>query len=96
MNYILFKFRRVRYDPDKNEKLKRQRNVSFEDFINCKEENLLANIENNNPRYPGQRMFIAEIKGYIYVIPYVKNEEEIFLKTMIPSRKFRKLFRGDE
>jgi hypothetical protein len=96
MSYIILVYKRVQYDPDKNEKLKKQRNVSFEDLFDCEEKYILADIENENPRYPGQRIIVAEIKGYTYMIPYVKNEDSIFLKTMIPSRKFRRIFRGDE
>ena len=46
--------------------------------------------------YPHQKIFIVEIDQYAYLVPYVETEEEIFLKTVIPSRKFTKLYlRGD-
>ena len=41
----------------------------------------------NRRKYPGQKMVIVEIDDYAYLVPYVENDEEIFLKTMIPSRK---------
>ena len=36
-------------------------------------------------KYPNQMMFILKIENYIYLVPYVENEKEIFLKTIIPS-----------
>ncbi|MBA1446697.1 MAG: hypothetical protein FE835_17700 [Gammaproteobacteria bacterium] len=45
-------------------------------------------IKHPNPlRYPNQKMFIVNIENYAYLVPFVENETEIFLKTIIPSRK---------
>ena len=41
----------------------------------------------NQDRYPGQRVFVVAIEDYAYLVPFVESNEEIFLKTMIPSRK---------
>jgi hypothetical protein len=41
----------------------------------------------NHDRYPGQRIFIVEINGYTHLVPFVEEEHEVFLKTIIPSRK---------
>ena len=41
-----------------------------------------------NPGYPNQRMYILNIEDYAVVVPFVESEEEIFLKTAFPSRKF--------
>lgn len=41
----------------------------------------------NQERYPGQRIFVVNIRGYAYLIPFVESEIEVFLKTIIPSRK---------
>ncbi len=74
---------------DKNESLKRDRGVSFEDVISQIERGgLIATLEHpNQQRYPGQRIFVVELGGYAYLVPFVENEREIFLKTVIPSRK---------
>ena len=37
-------------------------------------------------------MFILEIGGYAYLVPFVESESEIFLKTMIPNRKATKRY----
>ena len=41
----------------------------------------------NQERYPGQRIFVVEFDGYAYLVPFVESETELFLKTVIPSRK---------
>ena len=41
----------------------------------------------NQERYPGQRIFVVNIDGYAYLVPFVEGETELFLKTVIPSRK---------
>ena len=42
--------------------------------------------------YPNQKIFVLEIDNYVYLAPFVENEDEIFLKTIIPSRKFTKKY----
>jgi len=48
----------------------------------------------NQERYPGQRISVVVIEGYAYLVPFVENEVEIFLKTIIPSRKATKQYIG--
>lgn len=49
---------------------------------------VLDTIEHpNQDRYPGQKIALVRIDDYVYLVPYVENDEEIFLKTIIPSRK---------
>jgi len=43
-----------------------------------------------NPEIPNQGVFLVQIEGYAYVVPYVETESELFLKTIIPSRKATK------
>jgi uncharacterized DUF497 family protein len=86
----------VRYDYEKNELLKKDRGVSFEDVILAIENGyLLDDIEHpNKERYPHQDIFIIFIliKNYVYLVPYEENEKEIFLRTIIPSRKMNKKY----
>lgn len=86
--------KRFSWDPEKNEILKEERDVSFEDIVfYIGQGHLLDIIENkNNEKYRGQRVFIIEIDDYAYLVPYVEDEEEIFLKTIIPSRKATKQY----
>jgi hypothetical protein len=48
----------------------------------------------NQEKYPHQSVFIMEINAYIYIVPYIENEEEVFLKTIIPNRKMTKKYLG--
>ena len=92
----LFKQKTIRYSLEKNEILKEQRDISFEDVILALENgNLLDDIEHpNKDKYPNQNIFIIliEIKNYVYLVPYVEDETSIFLKTIIPSRQMNKKY----
>ena len=86
----------IRYDITKNETLKTERKICFEDVILAIEnDKLLDDLKHpNKEKYPNQNIFILliEIKNYVYIVPYVENENEIFLKTIIPSRKMNKKY----
>jgi len=86
----------IRYSLEKNELLKKQRDVSFEDIILALESGkLLDDIEHpNNGKYPNQNIFIIliEIKNYVYLVPYIEDNISIFLKTIIPSRQMNKRY----
>jgi len=60
---------------------------------------VLDEFENpNKKRYPNQRILVVEIESYAYYVPYVEDEDKIFLKTIFPSRKATKkyLYGGDK
>jgi len=78
-----------RWDNEKNEELKKGRGVCFEQVVLLMErEDVLDTIEHpNQDKYPGQKVAIVKIENYIYLVPYVQERDEIFLKTIIPSRK---------
>ena len=86
----------INWDPDKNNKLIEERNVSFEDVVFClQSDGLLDDLAHpNNEKYDHQRLFVIEIDGYVYLVPYVENDDELFLKTIIPSRKATKHYLG--
>ena len=83
----------IDWSEEKNVWLKANRGVSFEDVVIAIENgNLLAVIAHpNQKKYPNQKMFVVEIGNYAYCVPFVEDEEKIFLKTIFPSRKFLKL-----
>jgi len=78
-----------RWDMGKNELLKDNRGVCFEQVVLLMERGeVLDTIEHpNQERYPGQKIAVIIIDTYVYLVPYVEQNEEIFLKTIIPSRK---------
>ena len=81
----------------KNNNLKLERNVSFEEVVFYIERGQLLDIieHPNQEKYGGQQIFIVNINDYAYLVPFVETEREIFLKTIIPSRKAtRQYLRG--
>jgi uncharacterized DUF497 family protein len=83
-----------RWDNDKNELLKQNRGVCFEQVILLLEKGaVLDTIEHpNQDKYPGQKIAVVVIDTYAYLVPYVEHNEEIFLKTIIPSRKATNMY----
>ena len=81
----------MRYDwnPDKNEKLKKERNISFEEIVfHLSQGDVWKTSDHPNQKdYPGQRIYFVIVEGFIHVVPHVIEEETVFLKTIIPSRK---------
>jgi uncharacterized DUF497 family protein len=77
------------WDNDKNEWLKENRGVSFEEVVILMErEDLLEIVDHpNQDKYPEQKIATVKIGDYAYLVPYVQEREEIFLKTIIPSRR---------
>ncbi|MDD5072555.1 MAG: toxin [Candidatus Omnitrophica bacterium] len=81
----------VRWSQLKSESLKKTRGVSFEETISAE---LIA--VKRHPKRTGQNVMLFNLKGYIWIVPYVEEKDYIFLKTLYPSRKFTKLYRkGD-
>jgi uncharacterized DUF497 family protein len=77
----------IEWNAEKNALLRRERGVSFEDVAHELEaQGFLADIVHPRAKYPHQKMFIVCIQDYIYEVPYVEDDDKIFLKTIIPSR----------
>lgn len=84
------------WNPEKNELLKLERGISFEEIVFHIEAGdvLLVEDHPNQERYPSQRVLSVQIDDYVYLVPHVITESEIFLKTIIPSRKATKRLKG--
>lgn len=80
------------WNDEKNAELKHERDISFEEAIIAIEEGAILDIteHSNKRRYSNQRIFIISVNNYAYLIPFVEDNEKIFLKTIIPSRKATK------
>ena len=89
MYIYLMKFE---WNSDKNEKLKKERNISFEQIIFHLSEGDLWKIADhpNQSDYPDQKIYFVIVDGYIYLVPFIIDDDYIFLKTIIPSRKATK------
>lgn len=85
------------WNEEKNELLKAERQISFEDVVFYIEQGFLLDVleHPNQEKYKGQKIFVVEIEEYAYLVPFLEDEREIFLKTIIPSRKAtRKYLKG--
>lgn len=78
-----------RWGVEKNESLKSVRGVSFESIVVAVEsEGLLDIVEHpHKAKYPNQKILVVSFDGYVYLVPFVEEEDHFFLKTVIPSRK---------
>ena len=86
------------WNGKKNELLRQERGITFEDVIyNLNHDGLLDTIEHpNRKQYPDQRIFVVNIEEYAYLVPFVEERGVIFLKTIIPSRKMTKQYLGGD
>ena len=84
------------WDEEKNELLKQIRGVSFEQVVLAIEiGDLVDRVKHLNlARYPNQKVFLVKIEDYIYSVPYIEDNEKIFLKTIIPNSKATNKYLG--
>lgn len=90
MNYL--------WNEEKNTLLKAERGIGFEDIVTAILEGAIVDIiqHPNKEKYPDQMIYIVEVLEYIYMVPYVRNDQEIFFKTIIPSRKMKKMYKDEK
>lgn len=89
--------KQINWNADKNQLLMDERGISFEDVVFALQAGALLDdlAHPNKEKYPNQRMFVVRIDDYAWLVPYVENEKEFFLKTIIPSRKaFKQYLKG--
>jgi hypothetical protein len=84
----------LNWSEEKNTILKNERDMSFEEIlIAINEGGLLDILEHpNKKKYPNEKIFVIEVNCYVYLVPFAENNNEIFLKTIIPSRKATKQY----
>jgi hypothetical protein len=85
------------WSDEKNALLKTERQVSFEDIVLYIEMGYLLDVleHPNQEKYKGQKVFVVQIDDYVYLVPFVETADQVFLKTIIPSRKAtRKYLKG--
>ncbi len=84
----------ITWSEDKNDWLKKVRGIGFEEVQPILEKKKTLDIVDNpnKKRYPGQKKFVIFVKNYVYLVPFVEDNEKIFLKTIIPSRKATKQY----
>ncbi len=90
--------KRFNWNTEKNKQLLKDRGISFEDIeYYISTGHLLDVIANpNKEKYKNQKMFVVEINAYVYLVPFVEDEKEVFFKTLFPSRKATKKYLNRE
>jgi len=88
----------INWNTEKSLKLKESRGICFEDIVFFIEKGDILDdyLHPNQKKYPQQRIMVIGINNYAYLVPYVEDEEEIFLKTIIPSRKATENYFGEK
>ena len=78
-----------RWNSEKNEQLKAERGLSFERVVVAIETDGLLDVlaHPNAKKYPRQHVLVVAFDGYVHLVPFVEEDEYLFLKTIIPSRK---------
>jgi uncharacterized DUF497 family protein len=86
------------WDDVKNAKLRTERGIGFEEIVfHIERGDLFDILEHPNPgRYTGQRIFVVRREDSVYLVPFVEDENAVFLKTIIASRKATKQYLGEE
>jgi uncharacterized DUF497 family protein len=86
--------KRLDWNEAKNAWLKIERGIGFEDVQTAIDEGkLLDNVAHpNQKQYPRQRILIVIIENYVFLVPFIEDEEKLFLKTIYPSRKFTRSY----
>jgi uncharacterized DUF497 family protein len=81
--------KRFAWDEAKNLKLKAERSIGFEEIVYYIQAGGLLDIleHPNRERYGDQRIFVVRREDYVFLVPFVEDEDFVFLKTIIPSRK---------
>lgn len=84
------------WNEEKNDELKKERNIAFEEIVFYIENGQVIDILENpkNDNYKNQKLYLINIHDYIYVVPFVDDieKDERFLKTIFPSRKYTKKY----
>ena len=88
----------INWNTEKSLLLKESRGVCFEDVVfHIEKGGLLDDYRHpNQKKYAGQRIMVVGVDNYAYLVPYVEDEDEIFLKTIIPNRKATERYFGGQ
>lgn len=84
------------WDKDKDVILRKERGIGFEDIVEAIDSGGLVDVYDhpNQDRYPSQKIYVVKTSAYVYLMPFVIDGEKRFLKTIIPSRKAKKHYKG--
>ena len=97
---MAFKGKNIYFSQEKNMQIKKQRGIGFEDVLLAIEMGgVLDDLSHpNKDKYPNQSILVIliTVKNYVYIVPYVEDDESLFFKTIIPSRKMNQRYNKGE
>jgi hypothetical protein len=87
----------ITYGKEKNDLLKQSRGIGFEEIISAINSGKVLDVcdHPDQVNYPRQKIYVVEALDYVYLVPFVRSDEGVFLKTIIPSRKAKKMYKGE-
>ena len=92
-NYNVIKDKPFFWSPNKIDQLKQERGFGFEDVVEAIDGGgLLDDLCHPSDRYRNQRLYLVNLNGHAIIVPYVEDEDCVFLKTAFPSRKATKKY----
>ena len=73
----LVSMKHIDWSSEKNLQLIEERSISFEDVVFYLQQGaLLDDIEHpNKEKYPNQRLFVINVEGYAYLVPYIESKD---------------------
>ena len=77
----------IRWGYVKSRRLKKTRGISFEEIVEARLVDILV-----HPNRDHQSIMLFYYKRYMWVVPFVETDKELFLKTVYPSRKYTKSY----
>ena len=85
------------WNEEKNQKLMKERGISFETIVSYIEGGNIIAIVPGKHKFSHQNQYLVAVNDYVYIVPFVEEKNYVFLKTIIPSRKMTKrhLLGGD-
>jgi hypothetical protein len=86
------------WSPEKNEWLKLERKISFEDIVFHLSQGDVWRISDHPDQnnYPAQKIYFVIVDDYVYLVPHLQTSDSTFLKTIIPSRNATKMYRAEK
>jgi hypothetical protein len=83
--------KRIEWSEEKNKQIQAERDLSFEAIVVAIEQGKLIDIvPNPSQNHANQNVLVVNIDDYLVLVPFVEDDEKIFLKTAFRSRKISK------
>jgi uncharacterized DUF497 family protein len=79
------------WDPEKQERLKRERGIDLDEIKGLIENHCYFDIL-ENPSKPGQYLIALEYQSYIHIAVVKIEPDKMIIKTCYPSRKAGKKY----